>query len=241
MMWEERWNSLLDNPKDFLSDQFQNTLGNYDEKFYGVTVGEVIDLADPFNLGRVQIKLPSIDSLDLQPWARVAVLMAGPTHGTYFIPNVGDQVLVTFEHGDVNVPYIIGSLWNTVSIPPLPSPIPQIKTIRTSIGNQIVFNDVEPSVSIQSGPTPPGVLPSPPSPVGPHQSIRMSPAGLEVVATTVTIKSGDNSIVITPAGITITNAKSISLNSSGAINLNGSSVNIKSGTINMEAGMVKIN
>ena len=45
-------------------------------------------------------------------WARIATLMAGKERGTYFIPEVGDEVLVAFEHGDIHYPYIIGSLWN---------------------------------------------------------------------------------------------------------------------------------
>ena len=70
----------------------------------------MINLLDPLTLGRVQVQLPFIDALDLSPWARIAVPMAGLGHGHYFIPNLSDEVLVAFEHGDVNAPYIIGSL-----------------------------------------------------------------------------------------------------------------------------------
>ena len=80
-----------------------------------------------------------LDSLDLSPWARIALPMAGVLHGMYFIPNINDEVLVAFEHGDVNAPYIIGSLWNAMAPPPLQSPVPQIRAIRTLAGNQIVF------------------------------------------------------------------------------------------------------
>src|SRR5690348_16398128 len=68
-----------------------------DTKVFGVTTGTVTELrGDPMGLGRVQVNLPFIDSLDPFPWARVAVPMAGPAHGTYFIPNIGDEVLVAF-------------------------------------------------------------------------------------------------------------------------------------------------
>src|SRR5262245_6023917 len=133
------------------------------KKFYGVAVGKVLNPIDPLMLGRVQVQLPFVDSLDLSPWARIAVPMGGPFHGDYFVPNPGDEVLLVFEHGDINAPYIIGSVWNMMSRPPLPSPLPQIRTIRTLAGNQIVFSEVPPSVTIQTGPTSPVPVPTPPS------------------------------------------------------------------------------
>ena len=139
------------------------------KKYYGVTVGRVINMLDPLAIGRLQVQMPFIDSLDLAPWARVCVPMAGMLSGEYYIPNLGDEVLVAFEHGDVNVPYILGGLWNAIERPALPSPVPQIRCTRTLVGNQIVFTEVPwPSVTvIQNGPTSPIPIPSPPSPCGP--------------------------------------------------------------------------
>ena len=85
------------------------------DRFYGVAVGQVLNILDPLFLGRVQVRLPFIDDADLAPWARVAVPMAGIGCGHYFIPTIGDEVLVAFEHGDTSVPYVIGSLWNATS------------------------------------------------------------------------------------------------------------------------------
>jgi len=45
-------------------------------------------------------------------WARVAVLMAGGNRGHGFIPDVNDEVLVSFESGNPRRPYVIGALWN---------------------------------------------------------------------------------------------------------------------------------
>ena len=44
--------------------------------------------------------------------------MSGVLSGVSFLPQVGDEVLVAFEQGDVNVPYVIGSLWNGFAPPP---------------------------------------------------------------------------------------------------------------------------
>ncbi|MFN0148089.1 MAG: phage baseplate assembly protein V [Dehalococcoidia bacterium] len=209
-------------------------LGDIQQKFYGVAVGQVINVLDPMTLGRVQVRLPFIDSLDLSPWARVAVPMAGPFHGNYFIPNIMDEVLVAFEHGDIAAPYIIGSLWSALAPPPLPSPLPQIRTIRTLVGNQIVFSEAPPTVTIQSGPTPPAVIPAPPTPAGPPTVI-LSPAGIQIIF-------GLNIINMTPDGITITGTPNLNL-AAPPISINGAAAtNVQSaGICNVTAPLVKIN
>lgn len=140
-------------------------------RIYGVVVGRVIDILDPLPLGRVRVEIPDIDGLDLSAWARVATPGASMASGIYWIPNPGDEVLVAFEQGDVKAPYIIGSLWSAIMPPPMPTPLPQIRMIRTPLGNQIVFTEVPPTLTIQNGATVPI---SPPSPVGPHQTITLN-------------------------------------------------------------------
>jgi phage baseplate assembly protein gpV len=174
------------------------------KKFYGVTTGRVINVLDPLMLGRVQLQLPFIDALDLSPWARVATPMVGQLAGSYFIPNIGDEVLVAFEHGDAAYPYVLGCLWTALAPPPLPSPLPQVRAIRTLTGNQIVFTEAPPSVTIQTAPTPPVVLPAPPSPVGPYQTITMNPTGVEIATPTmVQIAVGTTQVVVTPLAVSI--------------------------------------
>ena len=87
----------------------------------GVFPAVVIDNVDPKNLGRVKVQLPQMDvsgQRSSKVWARMATLMAGQNRGTWFIPDVNDEVLVAFEVGDVRRPYVIGSLWNDSSSPP---------------------------------------------------------------------------------------------------------------------------
>ncbi len=161
-------------------DGLDSSIEDLQKKFYGLCTGRVIALDDPWMLGRVQVQLPFIDSLDLQPWARIATPMASKFSGHYFIPQIRDEVLVGFEQGDTQVPYILGSLWSAESMPPMQSPLAQIRAIRTMAGNQIVFTEAPPSIMIQTAPTPPTALPAPPSPTGPHQTIAMTPAGVQV-------------------------------------------------------------
>ncbi|HET9345459.1 MAG TPA: phage baseplate assembly protein V [Candidatus Limnocylindrales bacterium] len=203
-----------------------------DRKIYGVTTGRVIRTDDVMGMGRVQVQVHSIDSVDLTAWARVAVPMAGILHGTYFVPHIGDTVLLAFEHGDVNAPYIIGSVHDALHPPPLYSPLPEIRAIRTVTGNQIVFSELTETIAIQTGPTAPQVLPSPPTPTGPHQTIMMSPAGVQVATplpitlmspTAITLQVGASAIQITPAGVIISGPQ-VSVGGGANVTINAGTV-----------------
>lgn len=87
-------------------------------RIYGVVTGIVTNNNDPDGLGRVKVKIPRINNEDESNWARVASFMAGKERGGFFLPEVDDEVLVVFECGDINMPYIIGALWNGVDKPP---------------------------------------------------------------------------------------------------------------------------
>ncbi len=78
-------------------------------------LAEVVSVNDPQQLSRVQIRLLSYDEEDSQDaalWARVAVPFAGDNRGAFFIPDVGDEVIVTFINGDTSQPIVIGGLWS---------------------------------------------------------------------------------------------------------------------------------
>lgn len=81
-------------------------------KVYGVVVGVVTNNEDPEGLGRVKVLYPWLSDSQESHWARVATLMAGPQRGSFFLPEVDDEVLLAFEHGDVRFPYVLGMLWN---------------------------------------------------------------------------------------------------------------------------------
>ena len=87
-------------------------------RIHGVVVGIITDNNDPEELGRVRVSFPWRGERDQSRWARVATLMAGNDRGTFFLPEVEDEVLVAFDRGDMNHPYVIGTLWNGVDTPP---------------------------------------------------------------------------------------------------------------------------
>ena len=86
-------------------------------RVYGLVHARVTDNNDPLNLGRLKVKYDWLDD-GAASWARLSVPHAGGNRGFLFLPEIGDEVLVGFEHGDPERPYIIGSLWNGVDSAP---------------------------------------------------------------------------------------------------------------------------
>lgn len=98
-----------------IHDQLLRTLlspGDTDGRFYGVVVGVVTNNRDPDSMHRVKVRFPWLDLDHESHWARVVATMAGNGRGAYFLPEVDDEVLVAFEHGSLEHPYVLGSLWN---------------------------------------------------------------------------------------------------------------------------------
>lgn len=84
----------------------------------GVVVGIVTNNRDPQGIGRIEVNLPHLGDADESDWARVAAPMAGADRGIYFLPEIGDEVLVAFEHGNPRFPVVLGALWNGRDPPP---------------------------------------------------------------------------------------------------------------------------
>lgn len=84
-------------------------------------LAEVLAVDDPHGQGRVKVRLLNCDGVaghDAPIWARVAVPFAGGQRGAFMLPDVGDEVLVTFVHGDSRLPVVVGGLWNGNASPP---------------------------------------------------------------------------------------------------------------------------
>ena len=82
-----------------------------DGRFYGVVAGVVTNNQDPDGMHRVKVRFPWLNARHESNWARVVASMAGDKRGTYFLPEAEDEVLVAFEHGSLEHPYVIGALW----------------------------------------------------------------------------------------------------------------------------------
>lgn len=120
-------------------------------RIFGVAVAIVTNNKDPEGLSRVKLKFPWLSDADESDWARVAVLMAGKERGTYFLPEVDDEVLVAFEHGDVRFPYVVGALWNGKDKPPLKNDDGKnnLRLIKSRSGHTIKLNDEDGKETIE--------------------------------------------------------------------------------------------
>jgi uncharacterized protein involved in type VI secretion and phage assembly len=113
----------------------------------GLVVGIVTDNSDPQGQGRVKVKYPWLSPDHASDWARLAVPGGGAQRGVQFLPEVNDEVLVGFELGDINHPYVLGGLWNGQDAPPKGSGAlvsggkVQQRLIQSRAGHMIVLDD----------------------------------------------------------------------------------------------------
>jgi uncharacterized protein involved in type VI secretion and phage assembly len=111
----------------------------------GVVVGTV-QAVDPLQY-KVAVKLPQLS--DKEPViARCATLSAGNGRGTYFLPEVNDQVLLAFAGDDLAEPYVIGSLWSQIDVKPVVEPT-AITRIKSRTGHTLTFDDAKSTLAIE--------------------------------------------------------------------------------------------
>ena len=118
---------------------------NSNGRFYGVAIGIVTDNKDPQGLARVKVKFPWFSEKDTSSWARIVMPMTGKERGIYCLPDLDDEVLVAFSFGDINDPYIIGSLWNGKDKPPETNSDGKNnrRLIKSRSGHTVIFDDTE--------------------------------------------------------------------------------------------------
>lgn len=120
---------------------------------HGVTIGIVTDVnvrGGDVEPGRVRVKLPFIGDQVESGWARVMSQGGGKDRGIAFVPEVGDEVLVAFEHGDLNRPYVLGTVWGDsgkVLTDLIDNGKVRERSIVSRIGNKITFVDEDKGAS----------------------------------------------------------------------------------------------
>lgn len=111
----------------------------------GVVTALVTNNDDPKKMARVKIKFPWLDAAVESNWARVAGIGAGNKVGLHWLPEVNDEVLVAFEMGDFNRPYVIGGLWNGTDKQPEEAGVKngkvEIRTLQSREGHIIRLVD----------------------------------------------------------------------------------------------------
>ena len=206
----------------------------------GLHIGIVTDLEDPYGEHRVKIKIPSISMEEEGTWARVAALDAGADRGSFFRPEIEDEVVVGFFDNDPRYPVILGMLNSSSKNAPLTaSNNNNEKGFITRSNIQMVFNDESKSFTVQT------------------------PAGKKIIldeqsAITKIEDENGNKISFEAAGINLESPGNISVKAGGILTLSGSQLAIggnaslkidggtsteikSSGTMKIEAAIVMIN
>ncbi len=187
-------------------------------QFSGVCTAVVIDNVDPDNIGRVKVRLPQLGGpgkKGAEAWARIATLMAGNNRGTWFIPDVNDEVLVAFEAGDTRRPFVIGALWNGTDSPP--------ETMDASNSKKVVRTRGGVKITLDDQPGQEGFLVE--TPGGQRLTLKDGPGAVEIS------DSNGNSVKLESSGVTVTaSAKAI---------INASVVEVDAGMLSVNAGMSK--
>ena len=129
-----------------------NLVQKVERRLYGKYRGFVVDNADPEQLGRLKVRVPSVLGNDVVAgWAMPCVPYGGDAdQGFLFIPEVGAGVWVEFEEGDLEFPIWVGTFW---SKPGGESELPRSngevqdpptrKIIKTKKGHTIQFEDAD--------------------------------------------------------------------------------------------------
>jgi len=182
------------------------------KEVHGVSPAVVIDNQDPDGMGRVKIRIPKVSD---ESWARIATLMAGANRGTWFIPEVGDEVLVAFEQADARRPYVLGALWNTTNPPPQTMDANNNKKVlRSRNGVKITLDDHDGQESFLVE-----------TPGGQTITMKDGPGSIEIT------DSNGNFVKLEPCGITV--------NASAKVTIQASQIEVSAGMVTVNAGMSK--
>ena len=189
-------------------------------RWYGVFPALVSDVKDPDGQGRVKVTLPwspDTGGERYDAWARVATLMGGNNRGSWFIPDVNDEVLVVFEGGDPRRPYVVGGLWNGKDAAPETmdgAGNNYLKVLRSRNGVKVTLDDKDGQERM--------VLETP---GGQRVTLKDGPGSVEIV------DSNGNSVKLETSGITIT--------ASSKVTVNATQVAVSASMVTVDAAMSK--
>lgn len=207
----------------------------------GLQVGIVTQLADdPAGEHRIRVKVPLAGMDEQGVWARVATLDAGDQRGTFFRPEVDDEVVLGFFHADPAQPVVLGMLHSSAKPPPIEATEDNHqKTYVSRSGISLLFDDDQKVVTLET-------------PGGNSLSLSDEDKGIAIQ------DQNGNKIVLNGDGIAITSAKAVEIKAKTALKVEATNAQIKasagltaqgtgsaeissSGTLTVKGGMVMIN
>ena len=231
-------------------------------------VGIVTNNQDPDKLGRVKVKFPTLTEADESNWARVVGVGAGANRGFDCLPEVDDEVLVAFEHGDIHRPYVIGGVWNGTDAPPtvvtdsVVGGKVRLRTFKTRVGHQLQFveedkgavkkgvylntidghnlqlDDSSKVISLTST----GDITVKTGTSGTAENLTINAANMTLTATTkITLEVGSNKIVISNTGVVIEGAQ-VQIKGTATAKMEAPVINVEAtGPNTIKGGIVDVN
>jgi phage baseplate assembly protein V len=212
-----------------MDDAYAQLLGPSDAtgRQPGVAIGLVTNNKDPDGLGRVKVRLPWLSEQAESDWARVTTPMAGASRGLYFIPEVGDEVLVAFEHGNPDTLFVLGGLWNGKDKPPESNQDGKnnLRTIKSRAGHVIRLTDTAGEEKIE-------IIDS-----SAKNSIVISTKNNTITISAdadVTVQSGKGKLKLAGSGVEITSQAAVKIEAATGMDLKaGAQLNVKGTTVNI--------
>jgi phage protein D len=195
-----------------------------------LVIGIVTDNNDPEKLGRVKVKYPWLSSDHASDWARVVSPGAGKQRGVEFTPEINDEVLVGFELGDVNYPYVLGGLWNGQDAPPgdpstviSGSKVDQ-RVIKSRTGHTVILDDSDGNS---------GIL---------IQDKNGNVIHLETSKDALTIKTKGNVTLEAQGNISIKSQANLTLEAGGQLEIKGATTSVEgSASVDVKGGVINLN
>ena len=202
-----------------------------DQRYFGVYEAIVTGNNDPSKEGRAQVRFPWFDEQMTTEWCRVQQFYAGNDYGAFFVPEVGDEVLVAFIQGEMHFPVILGGLYNGQDKSPSAHASDKdqkmIRTkgrheillddtqgdehvrIKTKAGHEITLNDVSGSEKITI--------------VDSQAKNRIE---IDTVAKSITVESSGGKLVLKASEIEISADSTLKIEAGGQMTIKGATVDI---------------
>lgn len=237
------------------------------ERTYGIVVGIVTNVDDPSGQGRIKVQFPWLDPSYESGWAPISRPMAGGDRGHYFMPEVEDEALVGFEHGNFDHPFVLGFLHNGVDLPPdagIDNHVRRLKTVsghilefddrsgqerillKTQGGHLLEMKDTEGTIELSSTNGNKMVIDDLAGTIttstvaGTTATLTNLPSQIELKTVAgVSLTINDTGVTVSSAagGVTV-NALNATLNASASCTLNAATLTVAAGAITLNAGIV---
>jgi Rhs element Vgr protein len=168
----------------------------------GLDIGVVMQLdQDPNGEHRVQVSVPVLEAQTAGIWARLATLHGSAGFGSFFIPEIGDEVVLGYFNDDPSCPVILGSLYSSKHAPPYAlAASNDTKAVVTRCKSRLEFDEANKVITL----TTPG-----------NNKLVMSDTGRSIVIH----DQNDNKITLDPAGMVLESPKDIRISAKGTLSL----------------------